>query len=565
VEGSETAVLSKFLEYTETLFTALLSLARPRPPAEWGRLLTELLDGLFVSPEDGEAGTEQLRSAFLRLQDLAAASDFQEVLDISVIKSWLVRSLAEKGFGHGFLAGGITFCSLLPMRSIPCPVICLLGMNGSDYPRRSWTPAFDLMARYPQAGDRSRRKDDRYLFLEALLSARKRLIISYVGQSGEDNSLLPPSVLVTELLDYLHERYFLPGGGDIAEHLLTRHRLQAFSPAYFQGKRGLFSYSAENWQAARCLLERKERTPAAAALISLPQESWRNITIGDLVNFFADPARFFLQKRLGVQMETVLDLQGEREPFQLEGLDRYDLTQSMVARGLVGEDLEGQREVICAAGRLPHGAMGICSYGSLQGEVQQFVAKVRPYLAGKAAVPFPVDLTVAGFRLEGEISLYDGQLVHFRPATLKIKDHLRLWISHLVLTLTANRAAVTYAILLGRDEAWRYAVPPEPQELLAVLLAKYWEGLTRPLKLFPRSSWEYGKAVLAGGKPPAEGIKLAARIWQGNDFEAGEGADPVYRHCFGDLSPLDEEFQETASQLLGPLFQCREKVEDGEI
>ncbi len=566
VEGSEAAVLGRFLEYTETLFPAVVSLARSRTMGEWSLFLTELLDGLFASREDGEAGMEQLRSVLLRLQELAEASDFQEVLDISVIKSWLVRSLSEKGFGYGFLAGGITFCSLLPMRSIPCSVICLLGMNGGDYPRRSWTPAFDLMAKRPQPGDRSRRKDDRYLFLEALLSARKRLIISYVGQSSEDNSLFPPSVLVTELLDYLQEGFSLPGGGDIAEHLLTRHRLQAFSPAYFQGKRGLFSYSAENWQAARCLVERKERAPAFVPLISLPSDTWRNVAIADLVIFFADPVRFLFQRRLGAKMETSSDLPEEREPFRLEGLEKYDLTQSMVAQGLAGRDRDGYLEVVRAAGRLPHGAMGVCSYGSLQGEVQGFVEKVRPFLAGQEAVPLTVDLTVAGFRLGGEIPLYGGRIVHFRPATLKIKDHLRLWISHLVLlSMTLGRAASTPAVLLGKGEAWRYTVPPDPQELLAALLARYWEGLTRPLKLFPRSSWEYGKAVFQSGKPWEEGMKAAARTWRGNDFEEGEGADPVYRHCFGDRSPLDEEFQETASQVLGPLFHYREKVKDGEV
>jgi len=209
--------------------------------------------------------------------------------------------------------------------------------------------------------------------------------------------------------------------------------------------------------------------------------------------------------------------------------------------------------------------MGVCAYGRLQKEVQGVVEQARPFLAGKEAVLRNIDLTVAGFRLAGNIPLYDGRIVHLRPAMLKLKDHLRLWISQLALSVTIGPAAATPAILLGRDEVWRYGVPPDPQALLTALLVIYGEGLTKPLKLFPRSSWEYGKTVFEKGKMPAEGIRAATPIWLGNDFEDGEGVDPRYRLCFGEQVPLDEEFQETAARVLRPLFQYREKVTDGEI
>ena len=565
LEGSEAAVLGRFLEYTEALFSRVTALARPRTIGAWSLFLAGLLDGLFAPREDGEAGMEKLKSAFLRLQELEDLSGFEEPVDISVIKSWLAGFLSEKGFGHGFLAGGVTFCSMLPMRSIPFPVICLLGMNGADYPRRSWAPAFDLMARRPQPADRSRRKDDRYLFLEALLSARKRLIVSYVGQSSEDNSPVPPSVLVTELLDYLQEGFALPGGGDIKEALVTRHRLQAFSPAYFQGKDGLFSYSAENWRAACCLVEKKEPAPAVAPLLSPPEEAWRQVALPDLVAFFADPVRYFFRRRLDVRIDGDSDLPEEREPFQLEGLEKYDLEQQLVEAALAGRDLQDCREAARAAGRLPHGAVGVSSYRTLRGEAQGFVERVKPFLAGKAAALLTVDLPVAGFRLQGEIPLYEGRLVHFRYATLKPKDHLRLWLFHLLLNILSGGAAAGPSILLGKGESWRYAAPPHAEGNLAVLLDKYWEGLSQPLKFFPLASWEYGKAVFQAGKSREEGLKHAAAVWQGSDFKDGEGEEPFFRTCFGGGSPLDEEFEKVAEAILSPLFHYREKIKDGEI
>jgi exodeoxyribonuclease V gamma subunit len=129
---------------------------------------------------------------------------------------------------------------MLPMRSIPFKVICLVGMNNAAYPRQSEVLGFDLMARNPKPGDRSRRNDDRYLFLEAILSARDKLYISYVGRSMEDNAPIPPSALVSELLDYLEQGFKLPDGGCVSDHVVTVHHLQAFNPSYFAGGGGNF-------------------------------------------------------------------------------------------------------------------------------------------------------------------------------------------------------------------------------------------------------------------------------------------------------------------------------------
>src|SRR6185369_3591007 len=142
-----------------------------------------------------------------------------EKVDLSVVRAWLSSKLSEEEKGFGFLTGSVTFCAMLPMRSIPFRVVALIGMNDKAFPRQSRPPSFDLIARHPQRGDRSLRDEDRYLFLECLLSARDYLYISYVGQSVKDNSAIPPSVLVSELLDVVGESFTA----------LTRHRLQPFS------------------------------------------------------------------------------------------------------------------------------------------------------------------------------------------------------------------------------------------------------------------------------------------------------------------------------------------------
>jgi len=86
------------------------------------------------------------------------------------------------------------------MRSIPFRVVCVLGMQDGSFPRCPAPPSFDLMAKQPRTGDESQRDDDRYLFLETLLSARDRFYVELRRQSVRDNSPRPPSVAVSELL-----------------------------------------------------------------------------------------------------------------------------------------------------------------------------------------------------------------------------------------------------------------------------------------------------------------------------------------------------------------------------
>ena len=115
---------------------------------------------------------------------------YDDEVEFEVVMAELDKAGQTDSLSSGFMAGGVTFCEMLPMRAVPFKVVCLLGMNDGAYPRPTAVPAFDLIAANPRLGDRSRRKDDRYLFLESILSARKCLYLSYVGQSVRDGSLL---------------------------------------------------------------------------------------------------------------------------------------------------------------------------------------------------------------------------------------------------------------------------------------------------------------------------------------------------------------------------------------
>ncbi|UCG14409.1 MAG: exodeoxyribonuclease V subunit gamma [Deltaproteobacteria bacterium] len=567
IEGAEALVLGKFVDFTQQLFTQVTSLSSPRTLDQWSEDLTELLDRFFMPDEDTEGEMQAIRRLLKDLGDTAEEADFQEEIGIEVIKWQLGHHLESTGFGFGFITGGVTFCAMLPMRSIPFKIICLVGMNGEAYPRESRPLGFDLLAKDPQPGDRSRRNDDRYLFLEAVLSARETLYISYVGQSIQDSSPLPPSVLVSELSDYI-EQGFEIRDGDILDSIQTIHRLQAFSPKYFNDDEKLFSYSKDNFRVAEQAQQpREDRPPLIGEGLAEPGAEWKTVELGDLCSFWSNPAKYLLRKRLGIYLEERTSPLEETESLELSKLEKYLLEQVLLERKLAGGNLEGFLPVIRACGQLPHGAVGKCVYESLSYGVESFVKHTERYMEGECLAAFEVDLDISGFKLSGRIDgIYPEGLLRYRYARAKAKDHVRLWIHHLVLNAMATDRGPQTSWLAalhprsGKPCLWQYRTVKNCEEVLGELLGKYWLGLVKPLHFFPESSWDYAQTLLGKNRSEEEALRTGRKTWAGNDFKPGESKDLYYQLCFGRTDPLDKEFQDLSRTVLGAVFVHLEEI-----
>lgn len=166
-------------------------------------------------------------------------------ISLEVVRSWLEGAARGKKSSSGFLRGQLTFCSMLPMRSIPFKKVCLVGLNDAVFPKTDRHPPFDLLGDQFLPGDRSRRSDDRYQFLEAILSARSALYLSYVGQSIRNNEKIPPSVVVSELVELVETSY--------GARLVDFHPLHGFSRNYFTPRSPFFSYDASLREVAASL------------------------------------------------------------------------------------------------------------------------------------------------------------------------------------------------------------------------------------------------------------------------------------------------------------------------
>ena len=565
MEGGETQALGNFLDFLARTFELARNLDRRQSLGAWRSLLKAALNGFFKSDETTEPEFQKIERLLDELAGFEDSAGFGTDVGLEVVRAFLADRAESARIGHGFLAGGVTFCAMLPMRTIPFKVVCLVGMNHDAFPREHPVLPFDLMARHPRRGDRSRRNDDKYLFLESILSARRRLYISYVGQGIQDNSPRPPSVLVSELIDTLEPDGPLADGAT-PTGLVTQHRLQSFSRAYFQCGGPLFSYSREDLAACSGGGARRDQDPFFRRALPMSIEDgerWRAVTVEELSAFFASPARFLVQNRLGIRLEKEAALLDENEPFALDPLSAYRLGQTMLQHRLAGSDPMELIEVFRAAGDLPHGRVGDYLFARLSADVDEFAARVRDLLPPGAPEPVDVAHAIGGFHVTGRLTgLSVKGCVQMRYAGIKAKDFLTIWLKHLLLCLAAPGVPDRRSLLIGKVKAWAFGPVTGAAEILAALLGVYRRGLLEPLPFFPESSRAFFEKLAdrAGDEPHA--LAAARRHWLGSDFVPGESENPYHRLCFGDSDPLADDFKRLSVAVFQPLFEHGRKISE---
>lgn len=559
IEGSDAQLLSSLYAFTDQLFELPQRLAGIHPLARWSGILNELIFLFFQPDEAEELQLQRLRALLTELLQSAQLAGFDEPVSLTLLHRQLLQQLQSGSGTGGFLGGGVTFCALAPMRSLPFEVICLLGMNDGLFPSNRPPVEFDLMAGHYRLGDRRRRVEDRYLFLEMLISARRALCICYTGQDIRDNSTIPPSVFVSELMDYLDNSCFLADGRELRSQLLFKHHLQPFHPSYFPEHGRLFSYDRN--MAAAAHARTQPQHPMAHLLRSplpQPEGEWRQLGLDQLISFYANPVRYLLRERLGVLIEREEQALDTRDPFELDYFEQdrlgSRLIESALEKGSAVQLLDTER----AAGRLPHGRVGERLFQQLGQQVDRLVegrVNIENYKT-KELVTINYchnDLSIYGVLpapFEHGLSGYS-----FKP--LSASRQLGLWIAHLARNLPGSAGAPCATRWLSGDGLLTFSSDVNAAALLGELLDLYWKGLSTPLHLFPKSSREYVSQLLKGGES-ASALDKAWRLWAGGYQGFGEFSNAYYQLAFPLGDVLDEEFQRLSEQVFHPLLTALE-------
>ena len=601
VGGLEATLAGSLAHLLDKLVSWWSVAGAPATPELWVAHFRTLLADLVKPQLDTDRDTlRALEDGLLAWQVACEQAGFDKEIPLLVARSAWLQAVNEPKLNQRFRAGGVTFCTLMPMRAIPFEVVCLLGMNDGDYPRRSTRSDFDLMGLpgLSRPGDRLRRDDDRQLMLEALLSARRMLYVSWSGHSVRDNSEQPPSVLVSQLRDYLKAGW----GKDALTQRTTEHPLQPFSRRYFEVASPLVTYARE-WRTAHagrplvstaessteadtgadalempsCVFADTNSSEALAAFVPDPNVA---VTLGQLTGFLRNPVKAFFKQRLLVSFEEAQEENADEECFEIDALSQYTLLQDLLAKATIQTrpDLE-HASVTRALIRLRKaGELPMQVLGDLKQQELESILSTMLQAWHEAQARFPEAAQRQSVRVQVGAVLLEDWMDHLRQAgaqtdsggtheEAKVMAWLELqpskllkglkkpvanpqkllgaWVRSLAMAASGHLAQ---AVLVGRDGVINISPvsQEEAQNTLETLLSLWLQGMNAPAPLPP-------KTALAWLDDPT----AAVTQYEGGYMSRGEVDEPCLARMFPDFESLaaDGRFEQLAQQVYTPLLR----------
>lgn len=580
IGGLDAALLGPLVELLNHLEMTWHTLREPTTVNIWCDRLRTLLTDFFAADNDQDAYTLlQLETLLQRWQEDCLNARLTEALPLAVVGEHWLSQLEEGGLSQRFFTGRVTFATLMPMRAIPFRYICLLGMNDGDYPHTHPPLDFDLMGRDFRPGDRSRREDDRYLFLEALLSARDCLHISWVGRSIIDNRERPPSVLVGQLRDHLAAGWRLAGEGErddqantaLLKAITLEHPLQPFNPSYFPpdpDNAPLFTYARE-WRT-------EPRSVVNVALELPPLTRETPLRVRELGDFLKEPVKAFFRKRLNVAFEIEDPASEDQEPFKLNALEEWQLQDELIraqARAL-GQDQDvvatchAQLARIRRRGELAAGGFGDAMANTLLEPMEELFNRYQNALARWPQII--EDVEEINFRAEiaGQILDISDWMGNFRcdnegrhsrvvleTSNIVDKDNhyrsdklVRHWVAHLIAHLVTGGKPITTMVVSKKGNVELKPLEcKEAKKYLTALLTAWHQGMCRPLPLAVKTAFVWLRT---------DDETKTRSAYEGG-YSSGEVDSCAYlQRAYPNFQALSTsgEFYELANNLLRPLY-----------
>lgn len=588
--------------------------AVPQNVGDWCDWLRRLLERTIAETSANAHEHVAVRSVLVDLARSAGEAGFDERIPFEAIRERVNDAIESAPSGQAFLSGGVTFCELVPLRAIPFRVIAILGLCDAEFPRGGPPPDFDLIARDPRPGDRTSRSDDRYLFLEALLSARDQLVLTVPGRDLRDGRSLPPSVVVTELVEALDRSFLLEEGtkgpdgpeagtrrASLADWLVVSHPLQAFSPRYFEaaGDPRLIGRDEDAWAGARARREALEdgsgsrRRFLDASLEPLDSADpagsvVATLTLEDLIDRVLRSTREFVRNRLGIRTPRPEGAVGDLDPVDLDPLWQSTLGRTLLDHLDAGVPIEVGLTRLMANPLVPRGMPGRLSSRALQAEVESVARIARARRSGDRLADRAFELSIEAVPgigkalLVGRLDrLWPGGRIDVGFTRLGRAGELDSWIRHLVLCSLAEEGGnpAPRSVLVGRPEKRTsdqrvvlFGEVDQPDRQLARLFEWAWSVPQAPLPFFPRTSRRFARAFLDGKveqawrgahqeffggdsmafvKPEIQQDLEFARLWEGGS--PLDGRNPF---------PLRFRFEELATAFFEPFFEAREVCDE---
>ncbi len=538
INNTEFYSLGQFQKFLDDLQHWLTVLSEPASINEWQRRINDLIEKFLLLDDDEEWLLKPLRDELADWQLQAEQAVFEEALDAALVHKILQGAVTQGTTHNRYLTGGVNFCNLIPMRTLPFRVVCLIGMGDKQFPRTEAAVQLDLIGIHPRKGDRSRREDDRYMFLQSMLSATDLFYISYVGKNRKDDAILQPSVVVTELIEHIGQTT-----GVCLDVETTP--LQPFSKQNFKDG----SY-ADLWY----INDDRDRMPEFNQPIEVAKTEGI-LSLNEIILFYQNPAKYFMKNRINTALhEYTLALQDE-EVFTLDALQKYQLNNRLIDELLKSGEVN-------ANSYLNSGELGEANTGRVQFEDHYKIACEHAQLISSqenfiGKTHFEADLKIGDIEIHGIINSYSDQgLLQSIPSDLKGKHAFSMWVQHCFFSATGNP---TFCEFFSKDKIsmFRLLEPELARQILQQLLNGFTQGCKRILPFYVNTSYEYEN--LKRDKNAGEALAKIESLWSGDNFTEFYEAQDIYiqtslkNQCNQEDSFADEFF-ELSERYMSPLL-----------
>ncbi|MHB1853696.1 MAG: exodeoxyribonuclease V subunit gamma, partial [Acidimicrobiales bacterium] len=566
VSGPDVDLAGRVAELIARLNQALHDLAGRAPIGAWIEALSRATETMAQAAPSEAWQHEQLRRI---LQDVGVEAQVSGVsgaegeLDLAEVRALFADRLAGRPTRANFRTGDLTICTLVPMRSVPHRVVCLLGLDDEVFPRHQGEDGDDLLLAEPHVGDREPRSEDRQLLLDALLAAQEAVVITYAGRDQRTNQPKPPAVPVSELLDVIDRTVRLESDGAKARtRIMTEHPLQPFAPVNFTNTglrhRGPWSFDPVQLRAAESRQTDRVSVPPFLSGPLPPRESGV-VELAALVRFVEHPAKEFLRERLSLYVGGSDSIK-DAIPLELDALEKWGVGDRLLEARLEGASPEDALAAEVARGLLPPSPLD----AAILDEVAPCVERILDRFGAEPCTSSPsasyevnVELPDGRYLIGSVSDVRDGTIITCTYSRLRPKQRLAAWVRFLA--LSASRpdlevAAVAFGLgkkpykgvsPVARSAFWPLSGPPASRReaaisRLVILVDLYERNLREPLPIFCRTSAEAVEAARFSD----DWESPARKAWESGYNRYGENEEPEHVRLYGDEAPLQRFLDE---------------------
>ncbi|PPI87771.1 exodeoxyribonuclease V subunit gamma [Candidatus Pantoea edessiphila] len=473
---------------------------------------------------------------------------FFRKLSIKLIKNIFYDRLAQHRISQFFLAGKINFCNLMAMRSFPFKVICLLGMNNDLYPRKSNLHELNLMYKQPRQGDYNLLDEDRYLFLDTIIAAQNKIYISYIGKSIHDNTECHPSNLITELIEYIGQNFYLKGDEDteineshknIKNHLLQYHSIAPFSQENCQLNYNKQSFAIE-WLSV--VQKTGKVQPSFISILNVHKIPFINIK--ELLHFWSHPVRAWFNNRLNIYF-PIQQLSIKNKYYHCDNLQLLRI-KSKLLNALIENDVGFINDMYMfhkKIGNLPPGVFSELFWLSQKQKMQEIAINVVNNIRNNKHCK--IQLKFHKSTLTGWLTtIQENGLLRWHPNVLTIREGLLFWIEHLIYCAVGGSGTSKMFGLSKSYWCFDNLSQNKAINLLNNYINGYIHGMSQPIPLLKKSgnAWlmccydQRDKKLITDHHTIMKANNRLVAAWNGQyKISRGENTDPYLQRLYNIL------------------------------